>query len=236
MIIHLLEQDFLEKYDCIIGLDEAGRGPWAGPVTVAGILLNRDQLTQISELELLNDSKKLSEKKRNLLNNQIHNGKFIHHVADIDEKVIDRVNILEATKYGILECLENLLPYVIERHDERAVLPSLGILIDGQFNNIREFILQLAAFHEINFEVMTVIDGDALCPSISAASILAKVHRDELMLTMHEKYPQYSFDKHKGYGTQLHMQKLQEHGPSEIHRMSFKPVAKIAREFTSVIS
>lgn len=224
MKIHDIENTSLETCTYLIGIDEAGRGPLAGPVTVGAVLIDKEKLNTISLFEFLNDSKKLTHKRRvvlekNLMENIIHSS-----ISDVDVETIDRINILEATKLGILNTLEEIILYIksIKKEGEK-----IGILIDGKFNNIKDLIDQLADFKDINYDLQTIVDGDALCPSIAAASILAKEHRDALMGKLHIKYPEYAFDKHKGYGTKLHMERLNIFGPSEIHRKSFAPVRNL---------
>ncbi|MBR2041795.1 MAG: ribonuclease HII [Oscillospiraceae bacterium] len=177
----------------ICGVDEAGRGPLAGPVFAAAVILPEDY-----EIEGLNDSKKLSEKKRDLLFDEITEHAVAYSIVYVDHKTIDEINILKATMLAMKTAVENL-----------CKKPE-AVFIDG--NRIPE-----------NMEVPTeyVIKGDATSASIAAASILAKVSRDRFMLEMDKKYPEYCFAKHKGYGTKLHYEKLREFGPSEIHRLTF---------------
>ena len=179
------------RYIC--GVDEAGRGPLAGPVFAAAVILPEDY-----EIEGLNDSKKLSEKKRDLLFDEITEHAVAYSIVYVDHKTIDEINILKATMLAMKTAVKNL-----------SKKPE-AVLIDG--NRIPE-----------NMEVPTeyVIKGDATSASIAAASILAKVSRDRFMLEMDKKYPEYCFAKHKGYGTKLHYEKLREFGPSEIHRLTF---------------
>lgn len=224
MTLHPYEQTFLEKYNYIIGIDEAGRGPWAGPVTVGGVLLNTESISRLISFSALNDSKKVSHKKRAILEKDLIESVIAFSISDVESETIDKINILEATKLGILNVLDSLTS-LNDLH-----LTKVGILIDGKFSNIKEFILQLASFQNIEFDVLTVIDGDALCPSIAAASILAKEHRDKLMQKFHIKYPEYGFDKHKGYGTKLHTERLSIFGPCEIHRKSFAPIKTLLRK------
>ncbi|MEI7603568.1 MAG: ribonuclease HII [bacterium] len=220
MTINQLEKVFLEKYKYIIGVDEAGRGPWAGPVTIGAVLLDVEKLNAISALKFLNDSKKLNHKKREILDKEIKECVKTYTIADISHEIIDEINILEATKTGILSCLEDII-------NSAQNINSVGILIDGKFNNIKELISELGVFQGIEWDVETVVDGDALCPSISAASILAKEHRDRLMHDLHKIYPEYGFDKHKGYGTKFHSDMLKIFGPSDIHRKSFRPIREL---------
>lgn len=179
-------------FKAVCGVDEAGRGPLAGPVFAAAVILPEG-----CEIEGLNDSKKLSEKKREALFDVIKEKSLSWCVASVDEKTIDEINILQATFLAMKNAVEGL--------DVSADYA----LIDGN------------RMPPINIEGETVIKGDALSPSIAAASILAKVSRDRFMLELDEKYPQYQFSKHKGYGTKLHYEMLTEHGVSDCHRVSF---------------
>lgn len=179
------------KYIC--GVDEAGRGPLAGPVFAAAVILPED-----FEIEGLNDSKKLSEKKRDLLFDEIIEHALAYSIQSVDHKTIDEINILEATMLAMKTAVENL-----------SIKPEY-VFIDG--NRVPKNMEVPAEF---------VIKGDATSASIAAASILAKVSRDRFMLEMDKKYPEYCFAKHKGYGTKLHYEKIREFGPSEIHRLTF---------------
>lgn len=183
---------FNQGYRAVCGVDEAGRGPLAGPVYAAAVILKEDAV-----LEGLNDSKKLTEKKREELFDKIIEQSVAFKIVAVDEKTIDEINILNATMLAMKEAIEGLS------------IPADAALIDG--NKCP----QLGIFSQY------VIGGDAKVKSIAAASILAKVSRDRYMLDMAKKYPQYQFEKHKGYGTKLHYQMLDEHGISDIHRMSF---------------
>ncbi len=179
-------------YKAVCGVDEAGRGPLAGPVFAAAVILPEN-----CGIEGLNDSKKLSEKKREALFDIIKEKAISWCVASVDEKTIDEINILQATYLAMKKAVEGL--------DVTADYA----LIDG--NRMPPI--------EINGE--TVVKGDAKSMSIAAASILAKVSRDRFMLEIDKKYPQYQFAKHKGYGTKLHYEMLTEHGISPCHRMTF---------------
>lgn len=176
----------------ICGVDEAGRGPLAGPVYAAAAILPRDL-----EIPGLTDSKKLSDKKRRELFPIIKEQAVAFGIGVASEKEIDEINILQATFLAMKRALEKL-----------SVRPDLA-LIDGN--------------RETDFGVpaKTVVKGDSLSASIAAASILAKVSRDDYMMELAQKYPQYGFDIHKGYGTKAHYQALREFGPSEVHRMTF---------------
>lgn len=188
-------EDLGIKY--IAGVDEVGRGPLAGPVVVAAVILPLNL-----RIKGINDSKKLSLKKRNELYKIILNESLAVNVSFIDERVIDEINIYEATKKGMLEAISGL-----------KIKPE-HVLIDAM--PLRE----LAIAHT------SIIHGDALSASIGAASIIAKVTRDEYMDKMDIKYPNYGFKHHKGYCTKEHLEALEKYGPCEIHRKSFAPVKK----------
>lgn len=188
-------EDLGIKY--IAGVDEVGRGPLAGPVVVAAVILPLNL-----RIKGINDSKKLSLKKRNELYKIILNEALAVNVSFIDERVIDEINIYEATKKGMLEAISGL-----------KIKPE-HVLIDAM--PLRE----LAIAHT------SIIHGDALSASIGAASIIAKVTRDEYMDKMDIKYPNYGFKHHKGYCTKEHLEVLEKYGPCEIHRKSFAPVKK----------
>lgn len=180
-------------YALVCGIDEAGRGPLAGPVCAAAVILPRDL-----EIEGLNDSKKLSDKRRRALYDIITEQAVAYGIAMVDEKKIDEINILQATFLAMRQAVEQL-----------SVLPSLA-LVDGN----REPDLG-------TIPVQTIVKGDALSANIAAASILAKVTRDRFMEEQDALYPQYGFAIHKGYGTQAHYAALREFGPCPIHRMTF---------------
>ena len=179
-------------YKAVCGVDEAGRGPLAGPVFAAAVILPEN-----CEIEGLNDSKKLSEKKREALFDVIKEKAISWCVASVDEKTIDEINILQATYLAMKNAVEGL------------DLPADYALIDGN------------RMPPIEIKGETVVKGDAKSMSIAAASILAKVSRDRFMLELDREYPQYQFAKHKGYGTKLHYEMLTEHGVSPCHRMTF---------------
>ena len=179
------------KYIC--GIDEAGRGPLAGPVVVAAVILPQD-----SFIEGVNDSKKVSEKKREKVYEEIVNTAISYSVGIIDEKTIDDINILNATKLGLNTAIKGL-----------EVRPDL-ILVDALTN-----------IDTCGIPYKSVIKGDAKEYSIAAASIIAKVTRDRIMSQWDEIYPEYGFAKHKGYGTGSHIAVIKEKGPCKIHRKSF---------------
>ena len=180
-------------YKTICGIDEAGRGPLAGPVVCAAVIMPLDKE---SIIEGVNDSKQLTPKVREELYDKIINKAISYSVSYIDEKIIDKINILNATKEGMLKCVNNL-----------AVIPDI-LLIDA---------VKLKT--EIPQE--NIIHGDELSYSIAAASILAKVSRDRYMEEMDKSFPQYNFKQHKGYATKEHISKLKEFGCCNIHRRSF---------------
>lgn len=183
----------LKGYQAICGIDEAGRGPLAGPVCAAAVILPLGLV-----IDGLNDSKKLSEKKREALFDVITKEAISYHIAFASVEEIESINILEATFLAMTRAIEGL-------H-----FPADFALIDGNQTP-----------KNIKIPSLTIVKGDALSLSISAASILAKVSRDRLMLEMDTQYPEYEFCKHKGYGTALHMELIRKYGASEIHRKSF---------------
>ena len=189
-----MEKELYDKgFEYICGIDEAGRGPLAGPVVVAGVIMPKDSM-----IEGVNDSKKVSEKKSEKLYDMIIEEAISYSVAIIGQDVIDEINILNATKQGVTKVVEEL-----------DVKPNL-ILVDA-LNHINT--------KGIPYD--SIIKGDAKCYNIAAASILAKVTRDRIMREWDEIYPQYGFINHKGYGTAKHIQALKEYGPCPIHRKSF---------------
>ena len=193
-VLKNIEEDLHKKgFENICGIDEAGRGPLAGPVVVAGVIMPKD-----SFIEGVNDSKKVSEKKREVLYDKILDEAISYSVAIIGQDVIDEINILNATKKGVTSVVENL-----------DVKPNL-IVIDA---------LEHIDTKGIPYE--SIIKGDAKCYSIAAASIVAKVTRDRIMRQWDEIYPQYGFAKHKGYGTANHIAAIKEFGLCPIHRRSF---------------
>ncbi|MCQ2459689.1 MAG: ribonuclease HII [Ruminococcus sp.] len=179
-------------YPIICGVDEAGRGPLAGDVYAAAVILNNETL-----INYLNDSKKISEKRRELLYDEIIEKADAYCITTASVEEIDNINILQATMLAMKRAVEGL-----------KITPDIA-LIDGNKTP------------ELNIESRYVIKGDATSASISAASVLAKVARDRYMKKLAEKYPQYEFDKHKGYGTKLHYEKLAEFGISTVHRKTF---------------
>lgn len=184
---------YSKGYKRVCGVDEAGRGPLAGPVFAAAVILPRGYV-----IEGVNDSKKLSEKKREELFEKIKSEALCYSIASVDEKTIDEINILNATFLAMEKAVEGL------------EIKTDFVMIDGNRSP-----------KHLDIPCQTIVKGDAKSASIAAASILAKVSRDRFMLEMAEKYPEYCFEKHKGYGTKLHYEMLDKYGVSEIHRKSF---------------
>lgn len=182
-----------EGYEVVCGIDEAGRGPLAGPVCAACVVLPRGAV-----IEGVNDSKKLTEKKRDALYDVIKENALDYGIAFASEKEIDEINILQATFLAMRRAVEQL----------QTVQPDIA-LIDGNKTP------------GLAIAERSVIKGDAKSANIAAASILAKVTRDRYMLEMAQKYPEYCFEKHKGYGTKLHYEMIEKYGICDIHRKSF---------------
>ena len=186
------EKEFASQGKMLIaGIDEAGRGPLAGPVVVASVIMPLDNI-----IDGINDSKKLSEKKRNDLFEKIKQTAISYHIEVIDEKIIDDINILNATKLGMKNCIDKL-----DKTPDVVLIDAVKIDSDVQ--------------------TVSIIKGDAKSYSIAAASILAKVYRDNLMLQYDKEYPVYNFAKHKGYGTKMHIDAIKQYGICPIHRRTF---------------
>lgn len=187
----------------VAGIDEAGRGPLAGPVVAAAVIL-----PQKFKRGKLDDSKKLTPQAREELYLRLTDNPGIHwHAAVVSVEDIDRMNILRATHHAMRLAVEGL-----------RMAPQ-HVLIDGL--EVRPFPIPQTA----------IVDGDALCVSIAAASVIAKVTRDRIMVEMHALYPEYDFAQHKGYSTREHLARLRKHGPCPIHRRSFEPVAQRIFDF-----
>lgn len=185
--------DLNENLDITVaGVDEAGRGPLAGPVVVAAVIMPRKDI-----IEGVNDSKKLTPKKREELYGIITKTALGFAVAEIDNETIDKINILEATKKGVYECVKKLSPR-----------PGF-VYIDGNM--------------KFNFDIpyRSVVSGDSLVYNCACASIIAKVHRDRIMCSLPERYALYKFDQHKGYPTELHYRMIEKFGQCDLHRKSF---------------
>ena len=187
------EKLYEEGSTFICGIDEAGRGPLAGPVVVSAVIMPKDSM-----IEGVNDSKKVSEKKREKLYDEITSSAIAWGVGIIDQKEIDEINILQATKKALTMAVQSL-----------EVKPDL-ILVDA-----------LRDIDTLGIPYQSIIKGDAKCYSIAAASIIAKVTRDRIMRQWDEIYPQYGFEKHKGYGTAAHIAAIKEYGPCVLHRKTF---------------
>lgn len=194
MVDYEIEKEYTEKgFRLICGIDEAGRGPLAGPVCAAAVILPIG-----TDIDGLNDSKKLTEKKREMLFPMIIENATAYGIGFASEQEIDEINILNATFLAMSRAVEAL-----------GISPDL-LLIDGNQKP------KIGVGEEV-----TVIKGDAKSVSVAAASVLAKVSRDRYMLEKSQEYPQYAFEKHKGYGTKLHYEKIAEYGVSPIHRKTF---------------
>lgn len=180
----------------VSGVDEAGRGPLAGPVVAAAVILPKNIF-----IDGVNDSKKLTEKKRNILFEKIKQTSVSYGIGIVDSKIIDEINILQATFLAMKKALEQL-----------TVKTNL-VLIDGNHTIPNLKITQQA-----------IVSGDAKSACIACASIIAKVTRDNMMLEYAKQYPQYNFEKHKGYGTKAHLEAIKQYGPCPIHRMTFAPL------------
>jgi len=184
--------------EIICGVDEAGRGPLAGPVFAAAVILDRNR-----PIPGLRDSKKLNEARRDELAPLIREHSIAWAVAKASEEEIDRLNILQASLLAMKRAV-----YALQ------TVPTLA-LIDGNKCPV------------MRIQSIAIVEGDDKIESISAASILAKTARDAALVKLHKKYPQYGFDQHKGYGTALHLERLREHGASPVHRRSFAPVREV---------
>jgi ribonuclease HII len=184
----------------VAGVDEAGRGPLAGPVVAAAVILDPDR-----PIAGLDDSKKLSAGRREMLRDEIEHNALSWSVAWADPAEIDAINILEATMLAMRRAILGL-----------SVMPA-GVQVDGnRLPNLQ--------FHGRKLAGEAIVGGDAIVPAISAASIIAKTTRDHIMVALDALYPVYEFARHKGYATEIHRARLQEHGPCKQHRQSFAPV------------
>lgn len=196
------EQFYNEKIKVIVGVDEAGRGPLCGPVVAAACILPHTYIN-----EKINDSKKLSEKKREQLYDEIINNAISYGVGIVDSKRIDEINIYEATKEAMHLAISQL------KVDYDLILTDAMKLKDEKV------------------DVIDIIKGDAKCQCIAAASIIAKVTRDRLLLNMDEKYPEYGFKSHKGYGTKKHIEAIKEHGIIDgFYRETYEPIKSLLLE------
>ncbi len=199
MALDYQEQFYSDSVQLIVGVDEAGRGPLAGPVVAAACILPRAYINKN-----INDSKQLTEKQREELFVEIKEHAIAYGVGIVDAETIDRINIYEATKVAMKEAINNL------KHEYDLILTDA---------------MKLSGF---SVPVIDIIKGDAKALPIAAASIIAKVSRDHMMDELAKQYPQYGFEKHKGYGTKAHMDALKKYGAiKKIHRFSYKPVRLI---------
>ena len=189
------ENEYLSKgYKILAGMDEAGRGPLAGPVVCACVVM---PLEKEKIIDGVNDSKKLSAKKREYLFDKIISSAICYKIIEVDNKTIDKINILNATKLGMSNCVNNMDI-------------NIDMLLVDAVNGL-----------DVKCKYLPIIKGDAKSYLIACASILAKVYRDRLMEKLDEKYPIYNFKKHKGYGTKEHIENLKRFGKCEIHRDTF---------------
>ena len=196
------EQFYNEKIKVIVGVDEAGRGPLCGPVVAAACILPRTYIN-----EKINDSKKLSEKKRELLYDEIINNALSYGVGIVDSKRIDEINIYEATKEAMHLAISQL------KIDYDLILTDAMKLKDEKV------------------DVIDIIKGDAKCQCIAAASIIAKVTRDRILFDMDQKHPEYGFKSHKGYGTKKHVEAIKEHGIIDgFYRETYEPIKSLLLE------
>ncbi len=196
-----MQQAGLFQLDGLVaGVDEAGRGPLAGPVVAAAVILDPQQ-----RIDGLDDSKKLSEPQRERLADQIRERALAWSVASAEVEEIDEINILAATMLAMRRAIASL-----------TIMPN-GVQVDGNR-------LPNLSFADVRLHGEAIVGGDGKVASISAASIIAKTHRDAIMVKLDREYPMYEFARHKGYGTRVHLERLREHGPCPAHRQTFAPV------------
>lgn len=229
-----LESSFLQ-----IGVDEAGRGPLLGSVHVASAILPaawsgliENQPLKDTPLSILTDSKQLSEKKRDVLYPLVQQYAIGYIVADVPAEVIDQINILQATMLGMRLCTEVLLKMIAQHlfidRVERRSHTHIQVLFDGnRCPNLDETTLDKAGVKKSDIDCQAWVKGDARHTSIAAASILAKVSRDQTMYALDTKHPEYGIAKHKGYPTRAHMEAIEAYGVLPTHRRSFSPVRKV---------
>jgi ribonuclease HII len=199
------EKDIFNRgFSLIGGIDEAGRGPLAGPVVAACVTIKSDQINDLEKFRQINDSKKLTAKKREYLFNFIKENFFEVGVGISDHNTVDKINIFQATFLAMKKAIG-----VLNKKPD-------FILVDGKF-----------AIPNLSIPQKAVIGGDSLVILIAAASIIAKVTRDKIMQEFHLNYGHYGFDKHKGYGTKQHMENIKTFGPCPIHRVSFEPIKSL---------
>lgn len=202
MTMYNFENDLLNKgHTYIAGCDEVGRGPLAGPLVAAAVILD-----PLNKIEGLNDSKKLSEKKRIILSKEIMEKAIAYQITYIYPKEIDEINVYQASKKAMIESINAL-----------SVTPTY-VLSDAM------------PLKELGIPYLSIIKGDSKSATIAAASIIAKVERDNYMIELSKKYPNYGFDKHKGYPTKMHLEALKKHGVLDVYRKSYGPVSKLIKE------
>ncbi len=195
---------FQQGYSFIAGLDEAGRGAWAGPVVAAAVILPVGQTDLAQRLAGLNDSKKLSPNKRQHLFDLIQQTASVIGIGLAPSGLVDQINVLQATRHAMAQAIDNLASspdYLLLDH---VKLPNLDL-------------------PQLSFP-----KADSLSLTVAAASIIAKVTRDQMMIQFNEKFPGYAFDRHKGYGTKAHREALQQLGACELHRLSYQPLKTLA--------
>ena len=206
-----MQPDFLienqNKNLIVVGLDEAGRGPLAGPVVAACALLNQNDYPS-----KINDSKKLSAKKRMEIFLELQK-KSKFGIGIVDEKTIDEINILQASKLAMKRSYDDFV-------NKYKIFPQI-ILVDGNFFPFKKI--------DQILEILPIIKGDQKSMSIAAASIIAKETRDQIMLEIHQEFPQFAFDKNAGYPTKFHIEKIKEFGISKFHRKSFEPIKSMLK-------
>ncbi|MFA5431430.1 MAG: ribonuclease HII [Candidatus Paceibacterota bacterium] len=194
-------------YKYVVGIDEAGRGPLAGPVVSGAVLITKKYFKEIRKIKSVKDSKKLSEKKREeVYSNLTSNCNLKWGIGIVSEKIIDKINILEATKLSMIKAIKNL--------EKKNNVKADFLILDGKIKI------------ELNINQESIIKADDKIFSVSAASIIAKVTRDRLMIKYDKKYPLYNFKKHKGYGTKKHIEQIKKIGICKLHRKSFAPIKK----------
>lgn len=197
MVNYMPDLSFLNNVELLAGVDEVGRGPLAGPVVAAAVILDPEK-----PIMGLNDSKKITQKKRELISSEIKSNALAWSLGRAEVEEIDEINILKASLLAMKRAIESL-----------ALMPKL-VAVDGQYTP------------DVDIEKIAIIKGDSLVPAISAASIIAKVARDNEMIQFEETYPGYGFSSHKGYPTKKHIESLEQLGITKIHRRSYAPVAK----------
>ena len=201
--LNLENQLFKQGFPYVAGVDEAGRGPLAGPVVAACVIIDQNFKIDTEDLAMITDSKKLSAKKREKLFAIIKDKTLAVEIGVINNNIIDKINILQASFLAMRQAIDKI-----------KIKPDY-VLVDG--NQI---------IPQLKIKQTAIIDGDAKIFVIAAASIIAKVARDWIMHTMNDKYPNYGFSQHKGYGTKMHLEKIKGLGPCPIHRLSFAPFSK----------